>query len=294
MPFSIKPGKSIRSELQRVVRHQLKLAHALLVEEGDGADLHSARKSVKKARAIVVLLREAKTTGLRRHDHRLRAVARTLSGLRDADAVIGTLRRVGQAAGPSIPEHIVSAFRRDLARARARTRTRMVDDGSVAQAADQLRAVRSAVADWDVPAIHSRDLPELVRVAYRAASKAMRRADRTSDAADLHEWRKAVKTLWYELRLLERGLAPSVRATVADLDRLETLLGEHHDLSVFTSTITKGGPSFAGAARKALTGAATARQDAVRQEAITLGHRVLADKPRVFARMLRKALSDAR
>ena len=78
---------------------------------------------------------------------------------------------------------------------------------------------------------------------------------------------------------------------IADLDQLDTLLGEHHDLYALESAVMKAGPAGAAAARRVLSGAATARQDAVWQEASTLGGRVLADTPRAFAHAVREALA---
>jgi len=290
LAFRIRAGRPIRRELQRVVRQQLKQACGHL-ERRAGSHVHEARRCVKKVRAIVVLLRQVETPGLRKDARRLRAVGRTLSAWRDSDVVLDALDRVSRAAGVDVSQQTPSALRRDLTRARTQIVAQVVEDRAVGRAADRLRAVRRSAAEWDLPAIEPDDLPQLVTVAYRRARQAMRCADRMGRASDLHEWRKAVKTVWYALRLLE-ALAPSVRATIEDLDRLDALLGEHHDLSVLKSTIAKAGPPGSADAERALGGAATALQDAVRRQAITLGRRVLAEKPRVFAHTLGEALSD--
>jgi CHAD domain-containing protein len=290
--FTITPDKPIRSELQRVARQQLKRARGQL-EAPAGSQVHDARRRVKKVRAIVLLLRQAGAHGLRNDARRLRAVGRTLSAMRDAEVVLACFDRVSRAARLDVARATLLVFRRDLARAKAHAVAKANDDRSVARAARQLRAVRRSAADWGVPVIEASDLPGMVKVAYRTARQAMRCAERTGHAADLHEWRKAVKTVWYALRLLE-ALAPAVRPTIADLDRLETLLGEHHDLSMFRSAIAKAGPADAASARKTLGSAATARQIAIWTEALTLGHLVLASRPREFARSLREKLSDGR
>ena len=170
MSFTIRPGKPIRSELKRVVRQQLKRACEHL-ERRAGSHVHDARRCVKKARAIVVLLRQIETPGLRKDARRLRSAGRKVSAWRDADVVLGALLRVSRAAGLEVPRPTLSAFRRDLTRARAQIVARVVDDGAVARAAGRLRAVRRSAADWDVPAIKPSDLPGLVKVAYRTARR---------------------------------------------------------------------------------------------------------------------------
>ena len=59
---------------------------------------------------------------------------------------------------------------------------------------------------------------------------------KTGRSATLHEWRKELKTLWYQLRLavpLTRG----VGSLVGDLERLETGLGDDHNFVVLGATL---------------------------------------------------------
>ncbi len=289
MSFRIKRGKPIRRELKRLLRRQLKRAHHHL-EQDAGKNVHAARKSVKKARAIVRLLREAKAAGLRKDGRRLRAAGRILSKLRDADVVLGTLGRLNGVV--RAPAHTLATIRRELTHARARTISDAATDRGIAQAAHALRAVRRSATDWKVPAIEPLDCPELVKGAYRAGRKAMRRAQRTSRASDLHEWRKRIKLLWYELRLLEQW-APSLDALIEDLDKLQTALGEHHDLFVLRSMIANAGNGRGADARITLRDVAKARQDTVRARAFALGRRLLGGKPKAFARIVREALAVA-
>jgi len=92
MSFRLKHRRSIGRELERLVRKELRAAIARL-EEGppDEASVHEARKSVKKVRAIVKLLRAPLGPRYAAENKRLRAVARRLSQLRDADASLETL-----------------------------------------------------------------------------------------------------------------------------------------------------------------------------------------------------------
>ena len=93
-----------------------------------------------------------------------------------------------------------------------------------------------AAKRWDM---HDLDLPELIAVvtaSYRRSRKAMRDAIETGLSATLHRWRKELKILWYQLRLLKpltSGVAPFVR----EMNRLETQLGEDHNLVVLAATL---------------------------------------------------------
>jgi CHAD domain-containing protein len=64
----------------------------------------------------------------------------------------------------------------------------------------------------------------------------MKRARVTEQSATLHRWRKELKTLWYQLRLA-RPLMTGVTPLIADLNRLETALGDDHTLVVLDATL---------------------------------------------------------
>ena len=69
----------------------------------------------------------------------------------------------------------------------------------------------------------------------------MARARKSQRAADFHEWRKQIKALWYELRLVE-GSGPRIRRDVAALHRAEAWLGNEHDVVVLCDELSKDGP----------------------------------------------------
>ena len=69
----------------------------------------------------------------------------------------------------------------------------------------------------------------------------MAHATKRQRASDFHEWRKQVKALWYELRLVE-GAGPRIRRDVAALHRTETWLGNEHDVVVLCDELSKDAP----------------------------------------------------
>jgi CHAD domain-containing protein len=81
--------------------------------------------------------------------------------------------------------------------------------------------------------------------AYRRARKAMALAREDPDGAGLHRWRRRVKDHWYQMRLLE-GVNPHVRGRVRGLRRLETWLGDHHDLAVLHHLVLSAPARFGG------------------------------------------------
>ena len=72
---------------------------------------------------------------------------------------------------------------------------------------------------------------------HRRARKALARARETQAAPEFHEWRKAVKSLWYAVRLVGGGSAAITR-DVRALDSAERWLGDDHNLFVLCAELS--------------------------------------------------------
>jgi CHAD domain-containing protein len=130
---------------------------------------------------------------------------------------------------------------------------------------------------------------EVIADSYRRSRKAMKRSRTTGRSATLHRWRKEVKTLWYQLRLV-KPLTIGVASLIADLERLETELGDDHNLVVLEAMLRgcRELRAMRAELRQIARLAARMRQP-LRRRAFTLGRRVHTRKPQAFARWIRTA-----
>jgi CHAD domain-containing protein len=102
----------------------------------------------------------------------------------------------------------------------------------------------------------------------------------------LHEWRKRVKDLWYELRLIAEIGGPSLRGQAKDAHALADLLGDDHDLAVLRERLL--GPAGGVAADvDAVLGLLDHRREQLQAQAMALGERVYAERPKAFLRRVR-------
>ena len=117
----------------------------------------------------------------------------------------------------------------------------------------------------------------------------MKRARATGQSATLHRWRKELKTLWYQLRLA-KPLTTGVAPLVADLKRLETELGDDHDLVVLAATLRgcRDLRRMRADIRQIDRLAARMRQP-LRRRALALGRRLYVRTPKAFARWIRRS-----
>jgi len=295
--FELHHRKHIEDELTKIARRQLrKSACALTTSDGGEfrTTVHESRKNVKKVRAIAAFLTQAGGKLPRKDRKRLKLAGRALSRVRDSSAIIDTFDRLRGRYPKQLSEHTYGILRRGLIAARDRSEARAQRDGVVAEAAERLAKTRKSARKWTSPSIKCSGIVAIVAVSYRQSRKAMKRARVTGQSATLHHWRKELKTLWYQLRLA-RPLMTGVAPFIAELKRLETELGDDHNLVVLAATLRgcRDLRSMRAEIRRIDRLAARMRQP-LRRRAFALGRRLHVRKPKAFARWLRESFKPSR
>jgi CHAD domain-containing protein len=297
--FKLDPGPAAATRLaQSLVRRLGGLARELDATLDDAA-VHRVRKDLKRARALVRLVRPAIGGGsFRAINVALRDAGRTLAGRRDARVLVETLDRLIERAGlePAQLAPFAAELRADwqsasgpsaapaasVPRAASTPRaaaTAVVPAGPVATPAEQVRAAAQALraarvrGDWPV-------LADGLYEVHRRVRRALRTARREPSAECLHEWRKQVKHSWHASELLEPVWPRPMRALAREAHRLADRLGEDHDLAVLRARLA------VAAIEEPARGLALAALDAWRRElqrsAFRLGERLYAEPPRRF------------
>lgn len=219
----------------------------------------------------------------RRHENAaLRDAARRLSGARDADVMLESLDELARRYAGQIPQHhfeIVHERLRDGGPSIASTATAT----ALARAAAELAASRERVATWALTATGWRAMESGVRRGYKRGRVAFAQAREEPTLEHLHDWRKRVKDLWYHLRLLAPVCGEAVKGHAKDAHALADLLGDDHDLALLRERLT----ALAVAANvDAVLGLIDHRRGELQAEAVALGERVYAERPKAFARRL--------
>ena len=240
MAFRLKRSESVARGVKRLARKELKSAIEALTpgrparrDEG----VHDGRKSIKKTRALLELARPELGRQYRQQKRRLRSAAHPLSQERDAKILLETFETVHAHHRAALSPTAWTALRRLLERPAAESALRVVNRETISCTIDALGRVRSDSRRWTRKADGFRALRSALKRSFTRARKAWRCARTDPTPANLHRWRKRVKTHWYQTRLVEPAAPGRLSPYLASLHELETWLGDHHNLVVLAGRI---------------------------------------------------------
>lgn len=293
MSFALKSDESLRRGVRRIARKEMEHAREQMAGTSNGsrdAAVHEARKCFKKVRALLRLMRPAISTQNYRYENTaLRDAARPMTEVRDARVLVETLDKIIQHFAKRVRGQPFARIRKELMSYQREIRKQVLDDKhAFATVETALREALKRLNGWtDVPDRWS-SMGDGVRQVYRQARQAFATATAEPTVENLHEWRKQVKYLRYQLEIL-RTLWPEVMEPLAgQTDHLGEILGNDHDLAVLRQTLTQDSERFGNQETLELLFALIdQRRKELEEEATLLGHRLLREPPKVFARRLK-------
>ena len=113
----------------------------------------------------------------------------------------------------------------------------------------------------------------------------MAQAQAKPSIENFHEWRKRVKDLGYQMRLL-KPIWPKMQKDLADeLERLADYLSDDHDLAILRQTVVQRPPEDCTQLED-LVALIDQRRGELEVKAGRLGKRMYVDKPNAFVRRL--------
>lgn len=246
----------------------------------DDEAIHQARKSVKKIRSIVRLLRDDLGSDYRVLNRQLRTAAHDLSTIRDADAAIETIRSLHDRYPGVVTPSVRSAALKGL-RGRKRETVRR-GRSRVGRAVAALRGSEKTALSGIRRVARFPAVRDGLARSYQRARKAMEPLGPAADATQFHAWRRRVKDHSYHVRLFE-GLNATPRQRAKRLRRLEEWLGEDHDQALLRGVILARPSRFGDSRETAVVlGCITKYQAWERGRALRLGKRLFATPPGEF------------
>ncbi len=241
--FELNVALPLADELQRVMIEQLDYALWQLTSSKTLSEknVHEARKSFKKGRAIVRLLRDEIGKKLYRSQNvTMRDASRQISGLRSSAVMVETLDYLAESFPEALPAAVFSDVRARLVARHEEHLQNILGNNQHAgtgmnhysqQHLDQLYALRTQIKEWPLTkSDFSLIRPGLKRV-YRRGRKCLATTHATPSVESFHDWRKRVKYLRYQVEILVQINPTVMQELASSLHDLSDFLGIDHDLA---------------------------------------------------------------
>jgi CHAD domain-containing protein len=246
------------------------------------ANIHDARKQLKKSRAALRLLRGAiGEIAYRRENTALRDAARPLGAARDSKVLSDALNELVERYGPALRSLKLDKFRRVLRKDQTSSR-QTITPALLNRQRKVLREVRSRSERWPLKGEDWQVIGSGLERSYRGGKKGMKAAASSRADEDLHDWRKQVKYLWHHLQILAPAWPGPLGELADQAHKLADYLGDDHDLAVLRSKVTAHAETFENKDDDALIAVLDRRRKQLQDKALKLGAKIFEEKPRRF------------
>jgi CHAD domain-containing protein len=288
MGFRLKLREPLPDGLKRVFREQIDSGLRLCRHPAKerGVTVHEVRKHLKKLRAAMRLaVGEVGKNQHAREDRCVREIGRLVSDLRDAQVRLQTLIQLRDEAAKKSEENpfphieeLLSLERESFSAAFA---------GWQKQAIPKLERVRERLAKWPLDRINWKQICGAVEKIYKRGQRGLAKTIRKPIPENFHAWRKRVKDIWYQLRILQPLNRLVLEEMAHDAEVLGELLGLEHDFDFLLARLEK--ESGDDALRDELAGLQKLIRKRGRRlcrDALELGRRFYAEPPKAFAKRI--------
>jgi CHAD domain-containing protein len=284
VPYRLRARESVRRGIRRIAAEEIDSAIRRLTNGKDRDEsIHDARKSVKKVRGAIRLVRFDFSKNLQQEIALFRDIGRKLSELRDAQAMLEVFDAITKKYREQLGAKGLESVRQELVARKenfgaARNTGAVIDD-----VLKDLRGARKRVNEWPLTSNGFAAVAPGLATTFKQGRKAFACAYEEPVPENFHEFRKRAKDHWYHVRLLENLWTPVMEAYEASLKSLEQDLGDDHNLVVLRQ-IARDDPGRFKNKRdlaiffKLMDG----YQEELRTDARNIGERIYGQKPREF------------
>jgi len=289
MAYRFNSQETVEANVHRIIDEQLAKAHHQLTDifaHRPAHAIHDTRKRLKKSRSVLRLVRKSldKET-YQREKNSLRDAGRLLAPVRDSEVYPETLNNLLEQKANLLDMNAfadVQSFLLDYHGTQLRKITSKDEPVTevrltLKNSADRLKVLTLNETGWE--SIRK----NLMRI-YRQGKERFETAYQECSNQAFHEWRKRVKDLWYDTRLLRTTWSPVMNAFESEAHLLSKYLGDDHDMAELREFLLNCQDD--GIKRdsylKMLLPLMEQYQDSLRRRAHTLGQRIYAETPNAF------------
>jgi CHAD domain-containing protein len=288
MAFRLKLREPLPEGLERVFREQIESALHLCQHptRQRGVTVHEVRKHLKRLRAAMRLaVGEVGKTQHAREDRCARKIGRLVSDLRDAQVRLQTLIQLREATAKDSGKNAFARIEELLSLERESFSAAFA--GWQKEAIPQLEALETRLLKWPLDGLTWKQICGAVGKIYKRGQGWLSKTIDDPEPENFHEWRKRVKDIWYQLRILQPLNRMVLEEMAHDAEVLGELLGLEHDLDFLWTRLEKeSGDQALRDELKQLQKLIRKRGKRLRTNALELGRRFYAEPAKAFARRI--------
>lgn len=289
-PLSVSLRRMTVAELDAAIDH-------LSSDEELDLAVHKARKTMKRLRAVLRLIRdELGEEAYRAENNLLRDSARVIAPLRDAAVMVETIGSIREMFSDHLRPTAFAFLEQRVTDDYNRIRADLAAGDSVGHVLYALRGAKARYRAWPVegdrfsaaygrvPVAHSFDsMSSGLQRTYRRGRREMQAAGEIPTAHNFHLWRKRVKYLRHQMEVLQPLWPEALVGYVASLSQLGDLLGEEHDFAELLRLVASDPAVCSDTGERTVVAALSQhRRSELQTAAMALGRRVYAESPPQF------------
>ena len=232
MSYSISPQENLAHGIVRILQQLVSTIYTELQDDSIILDerIHDARTGFKQCRAMLRFIRyQLPPEEYEIENLHFRDLGRLLALSRDSYILVSSIDYLVEHNPDSVKADDFSTIRdrleRDYRQQIDRFRERNYQEEIVAH----LRALHERISRWTVAGL-DRDILYGIHKVYKSAQQHMEHAFAQHDNYLMHEWRKDIKYLWYQVNILLPEDPEHPESLAGRLHELSGYLGVDHDL----------------------------------------------------------------
>ncbi len=287
MAFRFRLDEPTEKGFRRIGAEQIERARRQLQANADAAaEVHEARKCMKRIRALLRLGREGLGEAVFRAENaHFRAIAASLASARDDYVLLETIVKLAAENEGQATSLALTRLKQAVLTQRSETPGDNTDQRAEADTAldRALRRFRRLKLAPDSFATLERGLVRNYRKGLECRDVAY--AENTDEA--FHEWRKCVQAHWRHMALLSRAWPALFEAEIEAARHLSQMLGDDHDLALLRIKLAALPPdTLSTREAEAIEALIDTRQAALRRAARSQGEVIFAEPPKAHGRRI--------
>jgi CHAD domain-containing protein len=288
MANQFKRKQSVRKGVKRLLRRDVQKALEELRCSNRLESVHEVRKEIKQMRALLRLVRTAVSRAdYRRASTALREAAGYLSAARDSHVKVNALEQLTEHFKRELAPRSLEQIKKTLSQECRRQQAELSHKRVATRVRRRLQALSRHGESLSFKSSGWAVIGPGIQRSYREGRRGYLLSRKATRPEALHEWRKRVKDLYYQVNLLCPIWPEQMMAVAAELKHLGERLGDDHDLFLLIE------PGMFNAFRKqapeeaeALKALVDERQTELRAQALAIGARFYLEKPAAFCKRL--------